>query len=680
MSENEINLFSGIRATGKLLPFDAKISEIPHINRQWWSKNPLDRNTAVKFRIGKEEYLYFLPKTNEIRISHDSYLSDDELSQLFGTKVNRSYSAGEEADEAVRSFMYATVIGEAFVYRRFELTVDCKKIHEQYVCRALPVKETCRYVFCRDRVILEERDGSQTIVTADRVREGDPYDTMYDADEELKRKLYKRFLLDVRLAHKEEIIRALSHVKKKQAYMGYCPFTEIYKKAIEKNGITGKVPKRILRELSIRKHRPGTAVRIEKDLVVVVGERDSETLTCHEQTRAYFDTNRAYYFRQNAVTQQWYEEEPKLQERTWQNNVRYRFLDKDILDHTCMERFAPSSVAHQFPNGQKINLGSLLAQVGFLSAEQAAKIQSPVYEVILQNIYEGKLNDPEKPLSKLLGITGAQIKYLKDIHMPNDLDQFAKCMNDEDFKAFFPDVRKRIFAVSFYLEGIQTYYTYRGNVSKQDIFEAAPTLCSLERTEGEKRELLAYEYHDYLVMHRRYRSYIENMRADDPLREEITAFGTFQVNMKPSKIRDCNSKISYVLDIMGCSENITVHTAAIEKRKKEEAKDREYTNGFYSILMPKDAKDIVREGRILCHCVGRAGYIEAMAAGFCTILFLRDDRNLDTPLITIEERDGRIRQCYGRLDSYNKNAKIRDFIMEYALLKDLEIDAVIYKE
>lgn len=115
------------------------------------------------------------------------------------------------------------------------------------------------------------------------------------------------------------------------------------------------------------------------------------------------------------------------------------------------------------------------------------------------------------------------------------------------------------------------------------------------------------------------------------------------------------------------------YSAVIERRKKQEAHKKEYSNGTYSVIMPKNADEIVEEGRYLRHCVGTAGYIEAMAANRCTILFLRDNKKINTPLITIEERDGAIRQCYGARDTYNTNEQIRDFIMEYASLHDLKV-------
>ncbi len=58
----------------------------------------------------------------------------------------------------------------------------------------------------------------------------------------------------------------------------------------------------------------------------------------------------------------------------------------------------------------------------------------------------------------------------------------------------------------------------------------------------------------------------------------------------------------------------------------------------------------------------------------------RNNRALDKPLITIEERGGSIRQCYGFRDTINSSPEIRDFISEYASLKNLKIKAKIMAE
>lgn len=187
------------------------------------------------------------------------------------------------------------------------------------------------------------------------------------------------------------------------------------------------------------------------------------------------------------------------------------------------------------------------------------------------------------------------------------------------------------------------------------------------------QEQLLSEYRDYLRMHRTYHTYVANMQDDDPLRQEIIDFGEVPINIKPSKIRDYHNKLGRIVDIMNCSDQIVKYTAAIEERHEKEARKIEYTNGKYSILMPKDAREIIREGRELQHCVGRAGYIQSMAAGKSMILFLRESKDLDTPLITIEVRDGKIRQCCRDCLLCGKKGKKKCLTRKYVGFEDIQI-------
>jgi hypothetical protein len=67
----------------------------------------------------------------------------------------------------------------------------------------------------------------------------------------------------------------------------------------------------------------------------------------------------------------------------------------------------------------------------------------------------------------------------------------------------------------------------------------------------------------------------------------------------------------------------------------------------YCIRVPRNSREIIDEGRALCHCVG--GYAPRHISGDTTILFLRSAEEPDTPLCTIEMRaDGEsIRQIHG---------------------------------
>lgn len=64
------------------------------------------------------------------------------------------------------------------------------------------------------------------------------------------------------------------------------------------------------------------------------------------------------------------------------------------------------------------------------------------------------------------------------------------------------------------------------------------------------------------------------------------------------------------------------------------------------ILCPNNAEEIKAEGRSLHHCVG--SYVERVAKGETMILFIRKEKEPDTPFYTLEYRDGKVAQCRGK--------------------------------
>lgn len=85
-----------------------------------------------------------------------------------------------------------------------------------------------------------------------------------------------------------------------------------------------------------------------------------------------------------------------------------------------------------------------------------------------------------------------------------------------------------------------------------------------------------------------------------------------------------------------------------EIMKKLEQRYAFETDGL-RIVIPKDAAEIVAEGRILKHCVG--GYADRHLEGKTTILFLRRIEAPEVPYVTIEmTAGGEIRQAHGWKD------------------------------
>lgn len=82
----------------------------------------------------------------------------------------------------------------------------------------------------------------------------------------------------------------------------------------------------------------------------------------------------------------------------------------------------------------------------------------------------------------------------------------------------------------------------------------------------------------------------------------------------------------------------------------------EYADGEYVAIIPQQISDLVREGELLHHCVGRMGYDKKMADGASLIVFVRRADDIGRPLVTVEfdlKKLG-VKQAYGDHDSKPK--------------------------
>lgn len=69
----------------------------------------------------------------------------------------------------------------------------------------------------------------------------------------------------------------------------------------------------------------------------------------------------------------------------------------------------------------------------------------------------------------------------------------------------------------------------------------------------------------------------------------------------------------------------------------------------YAVLIATNPSDLIREGEILKHCVGRMGYDQKMVREETLIFFVRDIEKPDTPFVTVEYslKNKKVLQCYG---------------------------------
>ncbi len=79
---------------------------------------------------------------------------------------------------------------------------------------------------------------------------------------------------------------------------------------------------------------------------------------------------------------------------------------------------------------------------------------------------------------------------------------------------------------------------------------------------------------------------------------------------------------------------------------------RDTDNAFIAIIA-KSPLDLINEGEILHHCVGRMNYDQRFIREESLIFFIRDKNSPETPLVTVEYslKQRKVLQCYGDNDS-----------------------------
>lgn len=87
------------------------------------------------------------------------------------------------------------------------------------------------------------------------------------------------------------------------------------------------------------------------------------------------------------------------------------------------------------------------------------------------------------------------------------------------------------------------------------------------------------------------------------------------------------------------------------------------TDNMFVVLIAKSPQDLIHEGEILHHCVGRMNYDQRMLREESLIFFIRDKNSPDTPFVTVEYsiEQHKVLQCYGYQDS-RPDDKVLNFV------------------
>lgn len=96
-----------------------------------------------------------------------------------------------------------------------------------------------------------------------------------------------------------------------------------------------------------------------------------------------------------------------------------------------------------------------------------------------------------------------------------------------------------------------------------------------------------------------------------------------------------------------------------------------HTGVSYSIVVPERPRDVQQEGASMNNCV--ASYVRSIMGGYCQIVFMRSNRELDKSYVTVEIKSGHIVQAKR---PYNQaiSEEDRKFLETYAKAKGLVVD------
>lgn len=128
---------------------------------------------------------------------------------------------------------------------------------------------------------------------------------------------------------------------------------------------------------------------------------------------------------------------------------------------------------------------------------------------------------------------------------------------------------------------------------------------------------------------------------------------------------------------------LVVHYNLFKEEFSEELFQQAYENYYYEysnsndkyiILKPKTTTAIKEEGRDLSHCV--KSYISKIIDRETLIYFMRDIKEQDKSLLTIEIFNSQIKQVHGEFNR-NPTQKEMDFLIKFAKNKNLEINKYI---
>lgn len=205
------------------------------------------------------------------------------------------------------------------------------------------------------------------------------------------------------------------------------------------------------------------------------------------------------------------------------------------------------------------------------------------------------------------------------------------------------DVILRSFRTGKNLEDLQIYKEYRRRLSKEAALKELRAFFKkdLEKFVSyiRKQETNPYSYRDYmkacqylgLDMTEEKNRYPHDFKHWHDIR--IDEYNTAKL------LKDAEERKEFYAQFASVASKYL----GLEYNKKS----------VYVAIIAQKPSDLIHEGEILHHCVGRMGYDQKFAREETLIFFIRTKEQPDTPLVTVEysPTQKKVLQCYGDHDS-----------------------------
>lgn len=243
-----------------------------------------------------------------------------------------------------------------------------------------------------------------------------------------------------------------------------------------------------------------------------------------------------------------------------------------------------------------------------------------------------------------------------------------KIGRDINFRKWFASNRKELSKQCYYINTVLTAYRTGKSLKDTQLFLEHKKSFDSDKDCKPIRELLKEQkisvekFFDYIDKHNtNYRTYLDYLKACRYLNVDM-AQGK---NIFPHDFKRWHD---IRIDEYRTARALADKKARLELYTKFEQIAEKYRflehnkkNNFICIIA-KSPQDLIQEGEILHHCVGKMNYDQRFIREESLIFFVRESNAPDTPLVTVEYslETKKILQCYGDHDT-----KPSEEILEY---------------